>query len=252
MGQDSRIRDGVAGWRGRLGWVCPAVPSSLSLVDFHSVVPEGIELRVVTLGITAHVDNEIESALAKLDDAVGRLATAGCQFISVEGTPLVSLKGFGFDREIIDRVQKIAKVPATTSLTAAVDALNTLKVKKLVMASPMAEQSDRRAKKFLEESGFEILHLQSLNLLYNRDIAALPQSAAYGVARQAFREAPQAEGIYIPCGGWCPPWVIDCLETDLGVPVIQSRQAVTWAGLKALNIKEPVTGWGRIFQTLYQ
>src|SRR3972149_4699265 len=122
MRAENRIRDGVGGWRGKIGWVCPAVPSSLSLVDFHSVVPEGIELRIVTLGITAHVDSEVEAALAKLDEAVGKLATAGCQFISVEGTPLVSIKGLGFDQEIIRRVREKAKVPATTSLTAAVDA----------------------------------------------------------------------------------------------------------------------------------
>jgi maleate isomerase len=252
MPLEPRIGDGVNGWRGRLGWVCPAVPSSIALLDFHSVVPDGIELKIVTLGITVHLDNEVETALSKLDDAVKRIATAGAQFISVEGTPLVSIRGFGFDKEIIKRVEDATNVPATTSLTAAADALHTLKLKKLVMASPLPEESDRRTKKFLEDNGFEIIHIKSLHIMRNRDIDELPRSTAYTVAKQAFLEAPEADGIYIPCGAWCPPWVIDHLEADLGVPVIQSRQAVTWAGLGALKIREPVKGWGRIFQTLYQ
>ncbi len=252
MPADIPATDGVAGWRGKLGWVCPATPSSLALVDFHSAVPDGLELKIATLGITSLTDDQVETALSKLDDAVKRLAAAGSQFIFVEGTPLVSMQGPGADQQIIRRVKEVARVPATTSLTAAVDALRTLKVKKLVIASPMNQESDQRTKRFLESSGFEVIHIKSLNLTLNRDIDDLPRSAAYAVGRQAFLEAPQAEAIYLPCGAWCPPWVIDRLEQDCGVPAIHSRQVTIWAGLKALGIKEPVKAWGRIFRTLYQ
>lgn len=249
---ENKITDGVPGWRGTLGWVAPSIPSSSLIMDFHSVVPEGVELRIINLGITSLTEKEAETALSKLDEAVRRLATTGVQFISVEGTPLVSMKGFGFDKEIVRRVEEIARVPATTSLTATVDALRALNLKKLVMASPMPLEFDHRTKKFLEDNGFEILHLKSLNITSNHQIHLLPRSKAYSVAKQAYLEAPQAEGIYVPCGGWCPPWVIDRLETDLGVPVIHSRQASTWAGLKAIHMREPVKGWGRIFETLYK
>ncbi len=249
---EKTANDGVPGWRGTLGWVSPAVPASSAILDFHSVVPEGIELRIINLGITALNDKEVEMAMAKVDEAVRRLTAVGVQFISIEGTPLVSTRGFGSDKEMIKRAEEIAKVPVTTSLTAAVDALNALKLKKLVMASPMPHEFDRRAKKFMEDSGFEIIHVKSLNLAQNRERHALPRNAAYVLAKQAYLEAPEAEGIYIPCGGWCPTWCIDMLERDLGVPAIHSRQAVTWAGLKALHIKDPVKGWGRIFRTLYE
>ncbi|MBI2935041.1 MAG: hypothetical protein HYY29_05665 [Chloroflexi bacterium] len=248
----SAVTDGVTGWRGTLGWVSPAIPTSVSFVDFHAVVPEGIEVKVVTLGITAHTAAEVEQALAKLDDAVKRLAIAGAQFISVEGTPLVTFSGFGFDREIIKRVESLTRVPATTSLSAAVDAMRTLNIKKITIASPMNHEADAKTRKFLEDNDFEVLNVTSLNKLYNRDIHALPRSAAYGVAKQAFAAAPQAEAVYLPCGAWCPPWCIDKIETDLGIPAIHSRQVATWAGLKSLGIKEPVTGWGKIFETLYK
>jgi maleate isomerase len=252
MALEGKREDGVTGWRGKIGWICPAIPSSIQLLDFHSVVPDGVELKIVTLGITAHTDDQFERALAQLEEAADRVAFTGAQFISVEGTPLVSTGGFGSDKEIISRLEKTVGVPVTTSLTATVEALRTLNLKKLVMASPMNRQSDERAKRFLEASGVEIIHLKSLNITLNRDIHALPRSAAYTLAKQAFLEAPQAEGIYIPCGAWCPPWVIDCLETDFGVPAIHSRQVSTWAALKALQIREPVKGWGKIFRTLYE
>ncbi len=246
----NRISDGVVGWRGRLGWICPSVHSSIADVDFHSVVPEGIELKTVSLGITTLTYDQAEMALSKLDDAAAIMANAGVSHITVMGTPLVTSKGFGFDKVIIDRVEKIAKLPATTDLTAAVDALRALHVKKLLVVSPQTYEIDQRIEKFMKDSGFDVLYVKSLNMKFNREIRALPRSAAYTAASEGFAQAPSVEGVYIACGEWCPPWVIEALEEDLGIPVIHAQQASTWVGLQTLRMKEPVKGWGRVFDLL--
>jgi maleate cis-trans isomerase len=41
--------------------------------------------------------------------------------------------------------------------------------------------------------------------------------------------------------------VIDSLETDLGVPVVTSMQAMAWAALRAVNVRDEVTGYGRLW-----
>ncbi|MBI4332653.1 MAG: hypothetical protein HY673_15395 [Chloroflexi bacterium] len=247
---ETNISDGVGGWRGTLGYINPSVYSTADALDFHSFIPEGVRQFIVTLGIGVHTDQEFQNALSKLDEAARCLATHDPDFVSVHGTPLVVSKGFGFDREIIKRVEAIVKVPATTDLTATVDALHVLNLKNIVMASPLPYELDAKIKKFLEDSGFNIIHVKSLNIKLNKDIRNLPRNAAYAVAKQAFLEAPRAEGIYIPCGGWCPAWVIDCLERDLRVPVVHGTKCAFWAGLKALGIKEPIKGVGRLFETL--
>ncbi|MBI4329815.1 MAG: hypothetical protein HY673_00870 [Chloroflexi bacterium] len=243
------IVDGVPGWRGVFGWICPSIPSSSWFLELQPVLPEGIDIKISTLDITVLTDEEVERALARVDSAAVRLAAIGATFISVLGI-MPFMKGFGFDKEIIRRVEEVARVRVTTDPTASVAALQALDLKKVVMVSPMAHEVDRRTKVFFEDSGFEIIHVKSLNLINNKDIHLLPRSTAYTVARQAFKEAPQAQGIYMACGAWCPPWVIDRLERDLGVPVLHSRQVVTWAGLKSLHVKERVKGWGRLFETL--
>ncbi len=244
---DNITHDAVTGWRARLGWICPSVHSSQVDLDFYTVVPPSIEVKTVTLGITALNDQEVAMALQKIDDAAKRLVIAGAQFIAVQGTPLVVSKGFGFDQELIKRVEGISHLPATTCLTSSMAAFRVLNVKKILMVSPQTPEIDQRIAKFLRDNGFDVVHVKTLNMQFNRDIRALPHSAAYTAARQAFQEAPQAEGVYIPCGEWCPPWVVDSLERDLGVPVINARQSSTWLGLKTLQIKEPIKGWGKIF-----
>ena len=251
MISEKRQMEGVAGWRGKFGYVCPGVLPGVQIRHFYEVVPEGVELFVVTLGITRLVDEQVEQALSKVDDAVQRLAEYGVDFVSLHGTPLVSIKGYGWDKELIRRVEDIAGCPATTSLTAAVDAFNALSVKKVVMASPMTDEMDRRTRKFLEDNGIRVINVKSLNLEKNSQIRELPENAAYNVAREAYLGAPEAEGIYIPCGAWVGPAVIEYLERDFGKPVITSPQATLWAGLKALKIRDHVKGYGQLFETLY-
>ena len=42
--------------------------------------------------------------------------------------------------------------------------------------------------------------------------------------------------------------VIQTLGGDLGVPVVTSMQAKTWGGLRALEISDKVSGFGRLWQ----
>lgn len=251
MEQEKVFSRGTSGWRGHLGYVCPALLNSESVVEFHQMVPDGISMSIATLGITQLTPDQVERAISLVEDAAQRLSSVGVDFITVDGTPMVSIRGFGWDKELISRVEKIARVPATTSMTAAVDAFNTLGVKKIVMASPLSDEFNELARKFLEANGLKVIHMESLNIKASSGWRALPRSAAYTVGRKAYLSAPEAEGIYIPCGGWCNPQNIDCLERDFGKPVVQSKQATTWAFLKALKVREPVKGWGRIFETLY-
>ncbi len=239
---------GVSGWRGKLGYMFPAVLPGKAVLHFYQVAPEGVDIRLVTLGITQLTVDEIEQALAKIDDAARRLGQYGVKFVSLGGAPLVSFLGYGKDRELIERIEKHARCPATTGLTVALDAFRALSVKKIVMATPQRHEVDARIRKFLEAGGMQVLNVKSLNLDMNWKIQDLPESVAYETMRDALMEAPEAEAIYDPCGGWGSPAVIDLVECDFGKPVVSNTQAFLWMGLKILRIKEPVKGYGRLFE----
>lgn len=239
---------GVAGWRGRLGYIWPSAVPGKAIRHFYEVAPEGVEPRIVTLGITRLTDEEVEQALSRVDDAARRIAEYAVKFVSLLGAPLASFRGNGWDRELIRRVEMITKCPVTTDLTAGVEAFNAFSVKKIVIASPFKPELDARIKMFFVENGIAVLNVKSLNIQINRDIQELPENAAYNTAREAYLEAPDAEGIYDPCGGWGSPAVVEYLERDFGIPVVANHQACLWLALKALKIKEPVRGYGRLFE----
>lgn len=242
---------GVWGWRGILGQIAPSVFSLLGEY-FYQVVPEGVGLMVVTLGVDDPTSQaELERALSETDQAAKRLAQAGPNYICLSGEALTLSQGFGFDEKIIKRIEAITGIPTTTSLTAVIEAFRALSIKKLVMAGPGTEKANTRKKDFLEANGFQVLHFRGPEVVKNSDRARLPMHVPYIEGKKAYLAAPEADAIYLSCGAWrAGPAVIELLEKDTGKPVITPPQAFIWAGLKALKIREPVKGFGKLFETL--
>ena len=242
---------GVWGWRGILGYIAPSVFAMLG-EDFYQVIPDGVKLMVVTLGMNLpSSSSEVNGALAGVEQAARQLAQGKPDFIFLGGVPLSIGTGFGHDKEISKRIEAVTGIPAIASITASMEALRALSIKKLVIASPSPPELKKRYKEYFEASGFQVLSSGGPEVPKNSDKRNLPAHTAYVAAKQVLLEVPDAEGIYMPCGSWgVTPAVVELIERDFGKPVVSSHQAFIWAGLKVLNIKEPAKGFGRLFQTL--
>ena len=116
-------------------------------------------------------------------------------------------------------------------------------------SKPFAEDQNQLLKKFLEDSDFTVTAVKSLSLPVI-DIGAMPAYQSYQLAKEAFRAAPNADAVYMPCAQMPTFNNIGPLEADLGVPVVTSFQAMLWHVFDMLDLREPVTGYGRLFHTL--
>ncbi|OGA64931.1 MAG: hypothetical protein A3G81_19745 [Betaproteobacteria bacterium RIFCSPLOWO2_12_FULL_65_14] len=143
----------------------------------------------------------------------------------------------------------MTSIPGTTSQTGAVEALRSLGVQKVAIASPFAEDQNLLLKKFLEDSGFRVVAVKGLAIPLI-DIGRMTASASYQLAKQAFSEASDAEGIYMPCAQMPTFRNIAPLERDLGVPVVTSFQGMLWHVFDKLGIHEPIHGYGRLLESL--
>ena len=246
IGSNRQTKD-AWGWRGIIGDIEPAVSAGPMVQWFYQVAPEGVGLLSATLGIYELTDEQVERALSQVDDAAKRLAESGANCICLGGTPL-GIESLDWNRELVKRIEKISGLPATTTMINAVDAMNILSAKRIVIASPFEEGLNRRHVKFWTESGFEVVNIKGLGIRRNIDIKKLPAYVPYALAKEAYLETAGADAIYLPCASFGPPTAIECLEKDLGIPVVTSTQALIWAGLKALNIREAPKGYGRLFE----
>jgi maleate cis-trans isomerase len=69
---------------------------------------------------------------------------------------------------------------------------------------------------------------------------------AYELGRQALRDLPQADGLYIGGGAWLSQPVAEALETEFGRPVITNVSAMIRNVLTRLDCWTPIPGHGRL------
>ncbi len=235
------------GWRGRIGHVGPAIHDTSGL-EIDQVLPKGVMVVTITLNLQNLVEAEFERVFAMMEQAALVLAREEVGAISIGGDPIFTYKGPGSDKKIIDAVYAMTGIPTFTNVFASMEALKSLGVKRLAVATPYAPERNWTLRRYLEGSGFEVLAIKGLGITRNVDLTRLPFYASYQVAVEVFREAKRAEGIYIPCPRWPVVRNIDLLEKDLRIPVVSHAQAITWFGLKCLGIREQVKGYGILLE----
>lgn len=235
------------GWRGRIGKISPSRSDTFTY-EFYKIVPEGVVLVLSGFTIFNQVHTDSEKTYQQIEESARDLANVGVDFIIAGGTPIFTLKGEGSDVEAIRRIEQLTGIPATTSVTAEIEALKKLAITKIAIATPFTEERNNRLKGFLETGGFSVSNIKGLGIEINADFAKVPSFEIYRLAKNVFIENTEADGIFIPCARWPTIENIDRLEQDLGVPVFSSTTATIWKALDRLKIKTPIKGYGKLLE----
>lgn len=239
------------GWRMHLGVIWPTPLPAWIIQEFYEVVPDGVDITVSTLTIRNLSVDEQEKALSGIEQAADQLANFEVDLIYFMGIPLLTLRGPGYDREVIARIQKASGLPASTGITGVMEAFRKLNLRRLVMVTPFEDEVNQRIKDFFIPEGFDIVYMKGLQIRRNVEFRKLPVSAQYSFARQVVRESPvAADGIYIPCLGWGSIHNIPYLEEDLGMPVVTGFNAMIWYTMKMMGIQGAVGGYGKLLETM--
>lgn len=237
------------GWRGRIGVVCPAIHDTQAF-EFDRILPKGIMVVTTTLNVQNLVEEDFNRSFTMMEQGALALAREEVGAIIIGGDIIFAFKGLGSHQKIADAVYTKTQIPTSTTISASMDAFKALGVKRLAVATPYAPERNDALRRYLENSGFEVLAIKGLGITRNVDLTRVPFHASYQVAVEAFHKAKTAEGVYIMCQRWPVVGNIDPLEKDLKVPVCSSTQAMAWFGLKALGIKEQIKGFGTILERL--
>jgi maleate cis-trans isomerase len=232
----------MRGPKGQIGAITPTYLDEAE--DWFRIVPEGVNVVFATLGVEEHTPQEFQKAREVVERAARGLIKLGVGAVVLGGSPLVMAgKGEGTS-ELAPLLQKETGVPVSTGQEAAELALGALKIKKLLLVTPYKESLNEGMKRRLETRGFEVLCLKTALCPGPAEMSRLSPDLPLRLAREAFREAPHADGIYIPNPKWQPLGAIEPLERDFKIPVVTTTQASAWWALKMLNIKEARPGYG--------
>jgi len=119
-------------------------------------------------------------------------------------------------------------------------------LKRIVMASPFPDDQDERLVRFLAHDGIEVVAFRGLGCPNAEVIWELSPETGYDLATSLLREHPDVDGVYMPCNKWRVVSVIDRIEKASSKPVVTNTQAWVWEALRAIGMKNQITGYGRL------
>jgi maleate isomerase len=214
-----------------------ALPPGVTALTTRLRLPGG-EVSADALGRMVDAD--------RLEDASRELADGGACAIAFACTTGSLIRGPGFDRELVDRMEAAAGVRATTTSTALLASLSALGAKRIAVATPYVDELNDLEARFLEAHGFEVAALAGLGIDSDPEIARVPYARTRELVLDTVARAPDVDAVFISCTNLPTLALLDSLEQELGRPVISSVAVTIWHTLQLAGIKPSINGAGSL------
>jgi len=231
-------------WRAKLGFILMSTDLAAES-DLAAMAPEGVAVHFTRLKTDDYTTNEtLARHIDAMADAASRIQPdTKPDVISYSCTSGSIVNG---EHRVMDEIRKGAPyAQPMTLVTGVIDALNELGVKKLVVGTPYLDEINTAEAEFLIAKGFEVLDIQGLNLTTGIEFGCVTPAYWREFAREIDR--PDADAIFLSCGGIRALDVVSEIETLTGKPVITSNQGQMWSCLRRAGITDQIEGVGQIF-----
>ena len=150
--------------------------------------------------------------------------------------------------ETIKSKVNLAKPDAkvTTPITSAIKAIRTLDIKKISIFTPYTKIINNSVVDYFNKEKIIINSLTYLDIASDLDIGKVDQHYLFEVLSKIDLE--DSDALFVSCTALPVLSIIDKLEKKLNKIVLSSNQTLIWEALNLIGNKEPVIGYGKIFE----
>ena len=235
-------------WRGVLGIIKPTMRPG-SLEEFIRLLPEGIGVIPLFLGIERGTEDEFRQVMDAYEAKIAELARLKVDLIHPEGAPPFMVQGYKGERDIVKRWEEKYKIPIVTAGMTQIEALRALKLRRIVGVTYFTGDINDTFSRYFAEAGFDVDAMEGIPVPFE-EVGKLSSQEVYAHTKKVFLKNPKAEGIYMLGSGWRTMDIISLLEQDLQVPVVHPVPTRVWAIQKRLHVRQPVMGYGRLLEEM--
>ena len=213
------------------------------------LVPPDVERIACPLEISDYTTAGVEEAVNKrywvcVEDLVKR----GAKSVSLVGMPIASQLTRPRVLALLEETRKRYSVHADAHAEAVIDALKFLGVNRIAIASRWTDELNKRVHAYLTSAGVEILTITTAGQwaaqAFSMSIDA-GMRMAIQLGREAMKNAPKAEALFLAGGAWRSLAAVPIHEEDFGIPCLTNPVAQVWR-LMEMGVAPPVQGWGRL------
>lgn len=133
----------------------------------------------------------------------------------------------------------------TTPAHAAAVALKRIKAKKIALLSPYELPLHQLIRQFFRDSGFEVASDGVIARPCGVELHEVNRESLFTAATQLVRSS-SPDALFICCTAMPIVPHIDCLEKELGIPLLTSTQAMAWDALRLAGYGRPIDGYGQL------
>ncbi|MGI6093765.1 MAG: hypothetical protein ACOYD5_12480 [Negativicutes bacterium] len=230
-----------------IGSLYPHPQIDTGFYDFYQLVPSGIMMVAVSVDLREFTKEDVERALAPLDEYLELLMERQVDIILQTGVPPVVLTGIEFHDKVLEYITEKTQKPAVSTINCVIQAVKHLGLKKIVAANKWTDKMNETLKQFFLRDEIEMVGFHNEALAMNVFMkSSVEESArlAYELGMEALRKYPEAEGLYVGGGAWLSVPIVDALEKEFNKPVITNTTAQAWHLLNCLNMWESIPGRG--------
>lgn len=210
--------------------------------------PTGVRFIATGLALDRLTPEGYDGVIGRVEAAARRLAREGASAVALMGTSLSFYRGAAFNARLLETMAAATGLPVTTMSSGVVDALQALGARRLAVATAYIDEVNRRLARYLTDCGFEVLTVQGMAIEQVDRIHTVSDAAVLDIGLQAFAAAPEADALFISCGGLRTLDVTVPLEQRCGVPVVSSAVAGAWAAVRLIGHSGRSPGYGRLLE----
>ncbi len=235
--------------RARIGILVPFTNTNLE-PDMQLLRPAGVSLHFARMGgyDAEEIPDEVQMqnlGASGLDEPLNLLMGAKPDVVLYGCTSATLTHGPEFDRRLTDQIKASSGAKTVTAAGSLVAALQALGASTIGFASPYVPAINELAIDYLAGCGITTVERSEVDeTLDNDGQGALDPDAVYELGLKA--NHPQADALVLSCTDMRSVEMIARLEADVGKPVVTSNQAMVFSALHALQLHDPITGYGQL------
>ncbi len=234
----------------KLGILDPLEVSDDAPYEFYHLV-RGVMLVSADLGLEAFSVADVERVFAKASRVTDALMARGIDLIMQSGVPLPILVGLDAHDQLVEQLARQTGKPTTTSMLGVIRACRHMGITNVALANKWRPDMNKTLADFFARDGIRVAGVASEIMgpeRFQKMGIAPSLNLAHELARQALRQFPDADGLYIGGGAWMTTPLIADLEREFGKPVVTNRNALIWDTLHLVDYWTPIPGYGRLLE----